>query len=55
MGPTQITFQTQDKQKQLAVAFAMAAVATFTTKLISPICPQHHGRFSCVCTLYACK
>jgi hypothetical protein len=28
MGPTQIAFQTQDKQKQkqLAVAFAMAAV-----------------------------
>jgi len=26
MGLTQITFQTQDKQKQLAVAFAMAAV-----------------------------
>jgi hypothetical protein len=26
MGPTQIAFQTQDKQKQLAVAFAMAVV-----------------------------
>jgi hypothetical protein len=26
MGPTQIAFQTQDKQKQLAIAFAVAAV-----------------------------
>jgi hypothetical protein len=26
MEPTQITFQTQDKQKQLAVAFAVAAI-----------------------------
>jgi hypothetical protein len=26
MGPTQIAFQTQDKQKQLSFAFAVAAV-----------------------------
>jgi hypothetical protein len=26
MGPTQIVFQTQDKQKQLSAAFVVAAV-----------------------------